>query len=82
MCACVRVAYRLHTTPAMVYLLSIISDFPRDDVFLYMGVDVCMLVSGMFAQVTDSRAASVVAYACVFACFGYLLHGMWSMFKA
>ena len=69
-----RVLMWLHTTPAMVYLLSIISDFDRPRVLRAVLVDVAMLSAGITAHLGISVQISGV-WGCVGGCVSG--GGMW-----
>eukprot|EP00798_Chlamydomonas_sp_ICE-L_P011407 gene11407-12110_t len=77
-----RLIMYLHVTPAMVYLLSCVSDFSRPKVFLAMSADVAMIGFSILGEVCMSKAVSVVAYTLSFLSFFYVMYMMWKMFDA
>jgi len=78
----VRMVMWLWTTPAMVYLLSIISDYTRTQVYMALGCDVLMILTGMAGTLMQDRLLSGVAITmCVFF-FQQLIKTLWGMFRA
>ncbi|KAG1675574.1 hypothetical protein FOA52_014162 [Chlamydomonas sp. UWO 241] len=78
----VRVYMWLLTTPAMVYLLSIISDFRWQRVQLVMLADVTMLVFGIAADLAPSLPVAVVLYVIATCLFLFVMSEMAMMFEA
>ncbi|PNW86121.1 hypothetical protein CHLRE_02g074150v5 [Chlamydomonas reinhardtii] len=72
----------LLTTPAMVYLLSIISDFSRLKVYSVMLADVLMITFGILAFLAYNKVMSILFYMVAWCLFAYVVHSMWSMFHA
>ncbi|KAG2425936.1 hypothetical protein HXX76_013309 [Chlamydomonas incerta] len=72
----------LLTTPAMVYLLSIISDFSRLKVYSVMLADVLMITFGILAFLAYNKIMSILLYMVAWCLFTYVVHSMWSMFHA
>ncbi|KAG2434989.1 hypothetical protein HYH02_011988 [Chlamydomonas schloesseri] len=72
----------LLTTPAMVYLLSIISDFSRLKVYSVMLADVLMITFGILAFLAYNKFMSILLYMIAWCLFTYVVHSMWSMFHA
>ncbi|GAX76781.1 hypothetical protein CEUSTIGMA_g4227.t1 [Chlamydomonas eustigma] len=71
----------LHTTPAMVYLLSILSDFDRQRVLYAIMADVLMLAFGLGAQLAPNVPFAVVCFIISTGMFAYVVHEMWCMFS-
>eukprot|EP00798_Chlamydomonas_sp_ICE-L_P002518 gene2518-5470_t len=78
----VRLVMYLHTTPAMVYLLSIVSDFNRTRIFRVLGADIGMLAFYILAEVCMSKPLSVLFYCISYPLFGFVIHQMYHMFDA
>ncbi|MEW5298365.1 MAG: hypothetical protein WDW36_001497 [Sanguina aurantia] len=72
----------LHTTPAMVYLLSIISDFSQKQVFHAVIADVAMLSLGILGHLVTSLTLSVCLFAVAFCLFFHVIPNLWRMFDA
>ncbi|GLI62437.1 hypothetical protein VaNZ11_005058 [Volvox africanus] len=72
----------LLTTPAMVYLLSIISDFSRIKVYSVMLADVLMISFGILAFLAFNKYLSILLYLVAWAFFSYVVYSMWTMFHA
>ncbi|GAX76579.1 hypothetical protein CEUSTIGMA_g4025.t1 [Chlamydomonas eustigma] len=77
-----RVLMWLHTTPAMIYLLSIISDFSHQRVLRAIMVDILMLTLGIFAHTAICALMAAVSYILSVCCFAYIIREMWDMFSA
>lgn len=71
-----------HTTPAMVYLLSLLSDFSRRQVIIALFADVAMMVTGLLGSVLTSAPVSALMMMTSFALFPWVMHMLWSMFNA
>ncbi|GIL69952.1 hypothetical protein Vretimale_10018 [Volvox reticuliferus] len=72
----------LLTTPAMVYLLSIISDFSRIKVYSVMLADVLMISFGILAFLAFNKYLSILLYLVAWFFFSYVVYSMWTMFHA
>ncbi|KXZ54193.1 hypothetical protein GPECTOR_5g288 [Gonium pectorale] len=72
----------LLTTPAMVYLLSIISDFSRIKVYVVMLADVLMIAFGILAFLAHNWILTILLYTIAWSLFTYVVYSMWSMFHA
>ncbi|GLC56046.1 hypothetical protein PLESTB_001058700 [Pleodorina starrii] len=72
----------LLTTPAMVYLLSIISDFSRIKVYAVMLADVLMISFGILAFLAFNKYLSILLYLVAWVFFSYVVYSMWTMFHA
>ncbi|KAG2482178.1 hypothetical protein HYH03_018877 [Edaphochlamys debaryana] len=72
----------LLTTPVMVYLLSIISDFSRLKVYSVMLADVLMIAFGILAFLAYNKFISIVLFVIAKCLFAYVVYSMWTMFHA
>ncbi|GFH13551.1 uncharacterized protein HaLaN_09455, partial [Haematococcus lacustris] len=77
-----RVAMWGFTTPTMVYLLSMVSDFTKAKVYRVMAIDFVMILLGGIAQVAPTRSLCIILYILAVACFAVVIYSMWRMFDA
>ncbi|GFH12211.1 uncharacterized protein HaLaN_07851, partial [Haematococcus lacustris] len=77
-----RVAMWGFTTPTMVYLLSMVSDFTKAKVYRVMAIDFVMILLGGIAQIAPTRSLCIILYILAVACFAVVIYSMWRMFDA
>ncbi|KAJ9520327.1 hypothetical protein QJQ45_030203, partial [Haematococcus lacustris] len=70
------------TTPTMVYLLSMVSDFTKAKVYRVMAIDFVMILLGGIAQIAPTRSLCIILYILAVACFAVVIYSMWRMFDA
>lgn len=76
-----RLVMWLHTTPVMVYLLSMLSNFTRKQVLTTMAVDIIMIGSGIIGQVVANPVLVLVLHVVATVTFCYVIKQMWDMFN-
>ncbi|GFR47594.1 hypothetical protein Agub_g9328 [Astrephomene gubernaculifera] len=77
-----RIIMWLLTTPVMVYLLSIISDFSRVKVYTVMLADALMISFGILGFLSHTVYLAIPMFMIAYSLFMYVVYSMWSMFHA
>ncbi|GAX76782.1 hypothetical protein CEUSTIGMA_g4228.t1 [Chlamydomonas eustigma] len=80
-CHVLRMIMWAHTTPAMIYLLSLLSEFSPTQVWCAVAADILMILSGLLGDILLWIPLSVLMTTVSFACFPYVLYMIWLMFE-
>ncbi|KAG1671643.1 hypothetical protein FOA52_006874 [Chlamydomonas sp. UWO 241] len=72
----------MFTTPAMIYLLSLLSDFRKEKVAIAISADVLMIASGLLGSILPSPALAAVCNMTSFSLFPCVMTLLWGMFDA
>lgn len=75
-----RMVMWLLTTPAMVYLLSIMSDFSMSRVYTVMLVDGLMVACGIVMHASSNVVFAWLMWIPSGTCFAFVIRSMWDMF--
>mmetsp|Transcript_37013 Transcript_37013/g.109094 ORF Transcript_37013/g.109094 Transcript_37013/m.109094 type:complete len:615 (-) Transcript_37013:439-2283(-) len=70
------------TTPAMIYLISLMSDSSTAQILLAIAADIVMIVSGLLGSVLQSVPLSAFCMLVSFAMFPYVMSMQWVMFQS